>query len=166
MIIAQNGFRDEELLDPKAFFEKEKFEVIIAAPQKGLCKGMLGTVVQATHSLSEVTLNKVQAVVVVGGAKSPTLMEEPLVGDILLQAKENKLVVGAICLAPMVVASFGIINGMHTAMYKTEDAMAMLKKHGVGFLDESVVVDDWYVSGNGPSVATKFAENVVETIKN
>jgi protease I len=164
MVVAQEGFRDEELLEPKAYFEKEGFQVIIAAPQEGLCKGMLGGVVEASVALADVSLKKVKAVVVVGGVKSPLLAEEPSLGKLLSQAKEENVVIGAICLAPMVVASFDVVRGMHATVFKTDESLATLQRHGVSFLDEEVIVDRWFVTANGPQAAIAFAENVVETI--
>lgn len=164
MIIAQHGFRDEELIEPKALFEQNGYAVEIAAPQQGLCKGMLDVVVEATCAISEVSLEKVKAIVIVGGAQSPTLMDVSELGALLNRAKEKKIVIGAICLAPMIVASFGVITGMHATVYKTDDSLSMLKKHSVGFLDELVVVDDWLVTGNGPAAAKPFAESILDTI--
>ncbi len=164
MIIAQNAFRDEEFLEPKELFEKEGFQVIVAAPQKGLCKGMLGVVVEATHAISEITLDGVRAVVVIGGVGSPTLMDVSALGDLLRSAKEKKLLIGAICLAPMVVASFDILSDMHATVYKTDESLMVLKKHHVHFIDEPVIVDDWLVTGNGPTAAEKFAESIVELL--
>lgn len=164
MVIAQQGFRDEELEEPKRIFEKQGYDVVVSAPAKGVCKGMLGTVVEATMAINELSLHNVKAVVVVGGVQSPTLMQEPALGKLLAEAKEKKILIGAICLAPMVVASFGVITGMHATVYKTKESLDMLKKHHVAFLDEPVVVDDWLITGNGPDAAEQFAKNVLDAL--
>jgi len=164
MVVAQEGFRDEELLEPKAYFERAGFHVIIAAPKEGLCKGMLGGIVEASVAITDVSLKKVKAIIVVGGVKSPTLAEEPSLGKLLSEAKEERLVIGAICLAPMVVASFDVVRGLHATVFKTDESLATLQRHGVSFLDEEVIVDGWFVTANGPGAAIAFAENVVEAI--
>lgn len=164
MVIAQQGFRDEELLEPKEVFEREGYSVVVVAPQKGVCKGMLGHVVEVTESLDSVSLDKASAFIVVGGANSPSLMEYPKLGELLAQVLEKDMVLGAICLAPMVVASFDAIDGIHATVYPTDDSLAMLKAHGVKYIDDAVVTDGRVVTANGPPAAAKFADAVLHVL--
>ncbi|MBN1175841.1 DJ-1/PfpI family protein [Candidatus Woesearchaeota archaeon] len=165
MVIAQEGFRDEELLEPKALFEERGYDVQIASPEKGLCKGMLGAVLESDVALADVVIDKtVAALVVVGGANSPSLMDYPVLGKILKDVRSKNIVLGAICLAPMIVASFGVIDEIHATVYKTDDSMSMFKNHKIIYFQEDVLVDEKIVTANGPHAATIFAEEVLSTI--
>ena len=56
MIVAPEGYRDEELDVPKAHFEGNGHNVTVASTRKGTCTGMKGGSVEATFSLGEVNM--------------------------------------------------------------------------------------------------------------
>lgn len=166
MVIAQKDFRDEELLVPKEHFEAAGFQVVIASPDGGDCKGMLGAEVIADIKISDIDINsETKALVVIGGANSPSLMNVESLGEKLELAKEKEIVIGAICLAPMVVASFDIIHGMSATVFPTEESLKTLKDHKVLYIPEDVVVEDWLVTANGPTSADAFGKALVELLK-
>ncbi len=67
MVMAQNGFRDEEYEVPKSLFEKAGFEVVTASSEKGIAKGKLGAEVKVDLSFDEVNIRDYEAIVFVGG---------------------------------------------------------------------------------------------------
>ncbi len=166
MVIAQKDFRDEELIEPKKILEDNKYQVIVLSPEGGICKGMLGLEISADKNIRDAEIDSdTIAVTVVGGNNSPSLMNYPELGELLSEAKRKKLIIGAICLAPMVVASFGIIDHMSATVYPTSESIDMLKNHNILYVPENVVVDEWLVTGNGPSSAQAYGEALVETLK-
>lgn len=165
IVVAQEGFRDEELLEPKALFEEHGYSVLVASPQKGICKGMLGAILESDISIDDIIVDKsLGALIVVGGANAPSLMNISSLGDKLSKAKEMKVVIGAICIAPMIVASFGIIDDFHSTVFKSDESMAMFKDHKITYFQEDVLVDDLFVSASGPHAATIFAEEIVDLL--
>lgn len=165
MVVAQEGFRDEELLEPKALFEEKGYDVVVASPEKGLCKGMLGAVLESNVALKDVSIDKhVAAFVVVGGANSPSLMDYPVLGTLLNEVRSKNIVLGAICLAPMVVASFGVIDEIHATVYKTDESMKMFKNHKIIYFQEDVLVDELVVTANGPHASKVFAEEIISMV--
>ncbi|MFW5865883.1 MAG: DJ-1/PfpI family protein, partial [Nanoarchaeota archaeon] len=58
IIIAQEGFRDEELFKPLEVIRPSAYEPIIISPKGGICKGMLGSTVQADLSLKQAEINE------------------------------------------------------------------------------------------------------------
>lgn len=166
MIIAQKDFRDEELLTPKKILEDKGFAVIVASPEGGECTGMLGATVKADCTIDDISItNDTKALVVIGGKNSPSLMKIDTLGYKLQEAKDKELVIGAICLAPMVVASFDLITGMSATVYPTPESVKTLKDHKVLFIPESVVVEDWLVTANGPESAEAFGESLVDVLE-
>lgn len=166
MIVAQNGFRDEELLIPQEYFKEKGYDIIILSKEKGLCTGSISAEIQSDLSIRDAHVDDTtKAVLVIGGPQSPTLMDVPELGTLLKEAKEKGLVVGAICLGPMMLAHFGVIDGMHATVFATSDSLAKLKERKIVYVNEDVVVDDKLVTANGPQAARAFAENVVETVE-
>lgn len=165
MVIAQEGFRDEELLEPKALFEENGYTVVIASPQKGFCKGMLGVVLESDISIDDIVIDSsLKAFVVVGGVNAPSLMDYPKLGEHLSSVREQNIVLGAICLGPMVVASFGVIDELHATVFCTDDSMSMFKDHKIVYFKEDVLVDETVVTANGPHASTMFAQEVLDLI--
>jgi len=164
MVIAQDRYRDEELLEPKEVFEDNGYEVEVVSPEGGLCKGMLDAII-GTISLEEVEIDKhVKAFVVVGGANSPSLMNYPKLGELLKTVWSKEIILGAICLAPMIVASFGIIDNLHATVYKTEESLKMFEDHKITYFKEDVLVDENLVTANGPHAAKMFAEEILDML--
>jgi protease I len=166
MIIAQKDFRDEELLIPKEILESKGFQTIIASPDAGICKGMLGAEVTADIKISEIDINsETKAIILIGGSNSPSLMKIDELGKKLELAKEKEIIIGAICLAPMVLAHFDIITGMSATVYPTPESLKLLKDHKILYIPEYVVVEDWLVTANGPQSASAFGEALVHILE-
>ena len=166
MVIAQDGFRDEELLEPMEVFDQSGYEPVVLSQIKGECKGKLGAKVTSNLAIADAILHdEVKAILLIGGPGAPTLADVPELGKLLDEAMQKELVVGAICLAPMVLAGFGIIDGRHATVYPTEQSLAVLKEHDVDYVKEDVVVDGRVITANGPQAATPFADSVVEVLR-
>lgn len=159
MVVSQNLFRDEELNHPKDFLEKKGFKVYIAAEKKAEAVGMFGTKVLADYSLQEAASLKFDSLLIVGGSGAP----DYLWGNQTLIAIANSYhaigkPVGAICLAPVVLAQAGLLKGAEATVYKTEESMAQFEKHGVKMVYKDVVVSGLIVTANGPAAARSFGE--------
>ncbi len=113
MIIARNGFRDEELFEPKELFEKLGARVTVASSRAGECKGMLGAVVRAEKALGDVDANDFDAVVFVGGVGAKELFDHERAHELARGAK----VLGAICLAPAILARAGVLKDKAATAY-------------------------------------------------
>ena len=61
MVIAHDGFRDEELLEPKAILEKKGFGVAVASTNLSPAKGMLGAVVKPDMLVESIFVRDFQA---------------------------------------------------------------------------------------------------------
>ncbi len=168
LIIAQEGFRDEELFETKEVLDNKGYTTIIASQKEGLCKGKLGGEAEASIAIEEIELtDDIVAVVVIGGPGSPKLMEEEALGIVLQKAREKNILLGAICYAPAVVASFGVIDGASATCYADDFSLPILKEHNILYIDELVVLDQDLnlITGNGPSAATAFGEEIVARIE-
>lgn len=164
MIISQNGFRDEELTEPKNILVNSGFKVVIASPKKGKCQGSKGLVVESFVSIDEVVFEDYAGAFIVGGPDSPSLMSYSKIRDLMSFMNNNERVFGAICLGPMVLASFGVIDGRTCTVYPSSEAKEMFRKHNVVFIEKNVVVDGNLVTANGPHAATEFREMIVKLL--
>jgi protease I len=165
MVIAQKNFRDEELLIPKEILENAGHKVKIASLNRGSATGMLGAKVEAEFGVHEVNSDFFDAIVIVGGSGSPTLLESNDVIKLVRESAEKGKVIGAICLGPMVLAKAGVLVDKQATVFKTKEAIDLLKKNGAVYKEQPLVVDGKIITANGPAVADIFGKKIAEMLK-
>jgi protease I len=164
MIIAQYGFRDEELYDSLEIFESAGYKVDIASQSTEEAKGMLGAIVKPNTTFKDAKAYDYDAVVVVGGRGSMSLADNADVLRIVRDAYDRQKVVGAICLGPMVLAKAGLLKGKKATVSLSQDSMRLFKQLGIELLNDDVVVAGSVITANGPLATKKFAKRISEKI--
>ena len=165
-IIAQDKFRDEELLEPKMEVENAGHEAVVASITAGECKGMLDATVTADLAVKDVNVDDYDVIVVVGGQGALDLLNYPEVLDIIKQAKIKDKNLAAICIAPMILAEAGVLQGKKATVYQTPNSMAALDEGGAEMISQDIVVDGKLVTASGPHVAMDFGRKIVEMLSN
>src|SRR3989338_6799569 len=136
-IIAQNNFRDEELLDSRAVLVRRGIFTQVAAKTKRRAVGKLGTEIEPDLALAEVEVKDFNAVVFIGGAGARDYFSDPVV---LKLAKDFKA-------AGKIVAAF-------------PNEEENLKNKGAFYTGMSVEVDGKTVTAKDPSAAKEFGEKL------
>jgi len=162
MVIAFQNFRDEELFIPKKIFEKNGIKVDIASVKKGTASGMLGGTVNVNLTLNEVKESDYDGIVFVGGTGSESLFESNEAKKIASAFYNNKKVVGAICLAPGILANAGILKGKKATCFPS--ASGILIKNGAIYTSKPVEIDGNIITGSGPEVAEKFGMEILKLL--
>jgi protease I len=165
IIIAPEKFRDEELAEPVAAFTKAGIAYEIASTRRGACTGMLGAKVMATTSLEELDPKGYDAILIVGGGGAQAhLWDDDLLQPIVRFFSDKMKVVGAICLAPVVLARAGILKGKKATYYESPVAFREMKAGGAVLVNQPVVTDGRIVTANGPAAAKEFADTFVKML--
>lgn len=165
IIIAKIGFRDEEFQIPFEYFKNKGIGVDVASTEKGECIGKFGGKAIANKSFEEVDINNYSGIVLIGGPGSKELVGNRLLEGIIHKAVENDLIIGAICYAPVILAVAGVLKGKKATVWNGDNRQSpVLEKHGVKFVDNTVVVDGRLVTGNGPNAAKGFAEEIAKLL--
>ncbi|WP_456472538.1 DJ-1/PfpI/YhbO family deglycase/protease [Methanocaldococcus sp.] len=167
MVIAPEGFRDEELFEPMAVFENNGYKVDIVSTKKGLCTGMLGAKVEVNKTIDEVDPKDYKAIVIVGGVGSPKYLwhNEKLINLVKEFYRENKTV-AAICLSPVVLAEAGILKDKEATVFPAKEALEEFKKYGVKYINKGVVRVGKIVTAKSPEYARVFGYEVLKTLEN
>ena len=160
--IAPERYRDEELDDPIAVFQRAGIGFDIASTKAGTCTGMLGGKVQASLPFDRVNPLLYSGLVIVGGAGSPTHL---WANKDLIQLAEvfsaQKKIVAAICLSPVVLARAGLLKGKKATLFRTQESLSEMKAGGAVIIDAPVVTDLPVITANGPAAATAFGEAII-----
>ncbi len=162
MVIAPENFRDEELLEPKEIFENLGTLVTVASKGTDSARGMYGAMVTVDKDILEVNVEKYDAVVFVGGSGTTIYFEDQIAQNIAKEAYEKGKIVGAICIAPSILANAGLLEGKSVTSFSSEKAN--LESHGAEYTGATVEQDGNIITGNGPEAATEFGQKIEEAL--
>lgn len=163
MIIAPNNFRDEELLRPKEIFENSNAQVTIASKTVTTANGMLGATVDVDKDISEINVADYDAIIFVGGTGASQYFDDLTVQSIAKESYNQGKLVGAICIAPSILANAGILEGKRATAFSSE--ADNLRNNGAEYTGESVTQDGKIITGSGPEAAVEFGTTIVENLK-
>jgi protease I len=164
MVVAPEGFRDEECFEPKKVLEKSKIKVVIAS--KGNiteAKGKLGGTIKVDIDISKVNVSEYDAVVFVGGPGAETYFRDETAHKIAKQAVDLKRILGAICIAPVILAKAGLLTGKNATVFSS--GRDELLRNGAEYTGEQVTVDGRIITANGPAAANAFGNALVSALK-
>ncbi len=162
MIIAKNGFRDEEYLEPKEIFIKSGFEVETFSSSTGTAKGMIKATVEVKKSINELKVDDYDAIIFVGGVGSSEYWENSLAHKIAKEAVEKDKVLAAICIAPITLAKAGVLKGKKATVFSSE--VTQLKALGAIYTAKDVETDGKIVTASGTHAAKQFGEKIKELL--
>lgn len=163
MIIAKNGFRDEEYLQPKEILTQAGIEVITASSSLGTAKGMLGANAKIDIVLDDIKVSDYDGIIFVGGVGSSEYWDNTKAHKIATDAVNQNKILAAICIAPVTLARAGVLKGKKSTVFPSETEQ--LKKYGAIYTGKEVEVDGKIVTGAGPQAAKQFGEKIKELLK-
>lgn len=162
MIIACQRFRDEELLIPKNKLEQSGATVTIASSSLMTANGALGTAVKPDIPVDKVMVDAYDAVIFVGGPGATEYFHDPKAHAIAIDAVKSNKVLGAICLAPSILANAGVLSGKKATAFVSEENNLIQK--GANFTGNPVESDGNLITADGPQSANKFAESIIKAL--
>jgi len=164
LIIAPEDFRDEEYTEPRAAFEAAGYTVVVASLSLDVATGMLGTQVRPNLTLADVQVADYAAVVFIGGNGAVIYWDAPQAHRVAREAVEQGKVVGAICIAPVILARAGVLEGKEATVFDPEGLCAELEASGAICTTAPVHRDGRIITANGPQAATPFAEAIIKAL--
>jgi protease I len=163
MVIAQNGFRDEEFFEPRDVLIKNSIEVEVASQAMEMARGKLGGVVMPDLTIGEASVDDFEAIIFVGGPGAAVYLNDPVAHKLAKDFYAAGKIVAAICMAPSILANAGLLKGKKATAWP--DEKENLKAHGAKYTDGPVEVDGKIITACGPEAAKEFGEKIVELLK-
>jgi len=161
-VIAPSNFRDEEYQRPREVLENAGFKVTVASKGVKTARGMLGMTVEVDKDLTEVTVRDFAAIVFVGGSGSSVYFNDQTALNLAKEAYQQGKVIGAICVAPSILANAGILKDKKATCFSSE--AGNLQAKGAIYSKDSVTVDGKIVTADGPAAAELFGQKIVELL--
>jgi len=163
MIIASQKFRDEELVEPKNILEKEGIKVTVASSSLKEAKGMLGAKVKPQKLIKDVKVKDYDLVVFVGGSGAKEYFNDKTAHKIAQDALREKKVLGAICIAPSILANAGVLKGLNATVYKSEKGN--LEKQKAKYTGKPVEKAGNIITADGPKAAKEFGKALLDVLR-
>jgi len=162
LIIAKEIFRDEELFETQAALEGAGVTTTIASSIVGTCKGKLGRNAESTMLIDDISADDYDAVIFVGGGGAMEYYDNQTALNLAADTYSKGKVIGAICIAPRILANAGLLKGVTATCYESEgDNIADL---GAKYTANDVEQDGRIVTANGPHASTEFGKTIAKLI--
>jgi protease I len=163
IITPLNGFRDEELFEPKSIFEKNKIKVTVASTSIETGTGMVGGKFIPDILINDINVEDYDAVVLVGGMGADTYWDNILIHDILKEAYSKDKIIAAICISPITLANAGLLQGKRATVLPRE--IEKLKSLGVIYTENKVEIDGRIITAIGPNEAGEWGEAILNALQ-
>jgi deglycase len=161
-VLPPENFRDEEYLEPRAALEREGLAIDVASSVRTPVRGMLGHEVRPDLLLSDVDVDRYEAVVFVGGGGARLLWESPLAHAVARRAAARGKVLASICMASGTLARAGVLAGRRATGFPC--AADTLRSGGATYSTDAVVIDGSLVTGKEPASAALFADALARAL--
>jgi protease I len=93
------------------------------------------------------------------------LYDDPDHLNLASSARDQDVIVGAICLAPKILANAGILEGKNATVFPDSESIAYLESKGATYTEEEVPRDGNIITASGPEASEAFADAVVAAAK-
>lgn len=162
MVVAPKNYQERELNIPKEAFERSGLDVDVASKGVTTATSMSGESVAIDVDVRNADLSKYRAVVFVGGIgiEELNLHQDSDYVNLARNAYERGMIVAAICLAPNILASAGLLTNRNATC---ADSTYLVQKN-VNYIDAPVVRDGLIITGRDPDASAGFAENIVSAL--
>ncbi len=167
MIIAKQDFRDEEYFIPRSIFLNEGAKVVTFSTEKGQALGTYGGLTDVDLLLDDLKVADFDALLFIGGAGAAKFIDNEQCHQLAQEAVEQGKVLGAICIAPAILAKAGVLQGKKATVWFSpmdKSAVKILKEAGAEYLAKPVIVEGKIITADGPLRARQFAEAIVRSL--
>ena len=161
IVIAPQDFKDEEYFLVREELEKAGHKVLVSSLQD-TATSVEGKQVVTDVLIDEADVADYDALVFVGGAGASVYFENEKVLEMCYQTIEQGKLLGAICIAPGILARAGVLAGKDATSFESE--LSTLDEAGAITSDSHVVVDGQIVTADGPQASNEFGKKIAEIL--
>jgi 4-methyl-5(b-hydroxyethyl)-thiazole monophosphate biosynthesis len=157
------GFEELEAVTIIDLLRRANIDVIVAGLTEGPLTGSRGTKIMPDFTLDDLPDIQFDMIVLPGGQPGANnLGDDPRIEKLLVEVSKAGGITAAICAAPKVLASAGLLENRKMTSYP--GAMSGVEVSGMVNTGDSVVVDGKVVTSRGPGTATEFTLELIEIL--
>ncbi|HMQ56082.1 MAG TPA: type 1 glutamine amidotransferase domain-containing protein [Anaerolineae bacterium] len=159
-MFVEDMYEDLEFWYPYYRMKEAGAEVTVIGPEKKDFEGKHGLPAKADKSINEVNTNEFDALIIPGGYSPDRMRRSQAMVDFTRMMAENGKITAAVCHAPWMLASAGVIEGKRvTSFFSLKDDLI---NAGAEWLDREVVVDGPLITSRNPDDLPAFCRAIIE----
>jgi len=162
LIVPQSLFRDEELFETRRALDQAGIQTTVASTQVGLVMGILGGRAESQLTIEQLKLDDFDAVIFIGGPGAREYFDNPAILGIARQARQKQKIIGAISIAPTILANAGLLEGVHVTGFLTE--RDKLVQAGAVYTGSPVERDGLIITARDPRSASQFGRAIADAV--
>ncbi len=163
LIVASKNFNEMELLQTQKAIADTGINTLIASSKTGVIMGMSGRRTHADMSIDKINVDDFEAIVFIGGPGAQEYFFNPTVERIIKQADEKNIIIGAISIAPALLARAGILNGHNVAAAPSQKSF--LETAGAKFTGSFIEKDGNIITAARSQDAVSFGKTIANAVK-
>ncbi|MGH8454385.1 MAG: DJ-1 family glyoxalase III [Nevskiales bacterium] len=154
------GFEEIEAVTIIDVLRRAGIKVVVAGLKPGAVTGSHGIRIDTDLALDAARAADYALIALPGGLPGADHLEQdPRIRRLVLEMAAAGKTVSAICAAPRVLASAGLLEGRRATSYP-----GFLDPQRVNYQEDAVVIDGQLITSRGPATAMTFALTLVETL--
>lgn len=166
LIVASEGYQQIEYNKTKMVLEEGGMCVRTASDKSGMAVAKDKTTTKIDLTINNIIPDRYAGIFFIGGSSVMELLDNPISYKLIKQmVKEGKLV-GAICIAPRILAKADVLTGKHATGWDGDNELeGVFKKYGVIRERKDVVVDGNIVTATCPAAAQDFGKAILKLLQ-
>jgi len=163
-ILVADDFEDVELTEPREQLVNAGAQTFIVGIEAGTsAEGKHGTTIEVEHAAGKLGVDDFDLLLIPGGQAPEKLRLDEGVLDLVRRTDEAGKPIAAICHAPLVLASAGLLEGRRATSWRgVRDDIA---NAGAEAVDEPVVVDGNLITSRNPDDIPRFVDAIVKALR-
>ncbi len=164
IIIPQADFNDIEFFTMLKYVRNCSGNATVASDFLATATGLDGGTYYPNITLADVNASQYDAIVFIGGPGMEAHFNDSVMFSIAENASEQNKLVGAICIAPCMLANAGVLNGQKATVFNNQTYIDILTSNGATYVDQEVVRYGNFVTASGPDASYGFARKIMELL--
>jgi SagB-type dehydrogenase family enzyme len=160
VIIPSVNFRDDELFTTKRMLDAAQIETVIASTKLGTLRGALGGMAEARVLVDQLNVDNYDAIIFISGP--PEYVGSPVAINVIREAVRKDKVVGAIGVAPTILASADVLTGIRATAFLSE--RDRLVQAGAIYTGLPVERERLIITATGATAARPFGRMIAEAL--
>lgn len=163
VVILADGFEEVEAISIVDVLRRAEINTVIAGLHDGHITSARKVKIIPDTTIDTVKVDDFDMIVLPGGQPgTDNLKADPRVKELIKSFSQKGKLTGAICAAPIVLASAGVLQGKHATSFPSyRDRLG-----GALYEEKSVVTDGNVLTSRGPGTALAFGLAIVERLLN
>jgi protease I len=168
LVIATNGFEQDELEVPRDRLRDAGATVTVATPDGKDIRGWKGSdwgnTARADAKIADMQESDFTALVIPGGVMNPDKLRVDDDAMAIVKAfLDSGKVVAAVCHGPWLLVQADALKGRQATSYKS--IRKDLENAGAKWIDETVVVDNGIITSRNPDDLPAFVSKIIEEVE-